>query len=248
MNSYNHVGGDPLNATDPSGRSLTVNYGGQTCAITNFVTHYIWASGAITSFDWGINASCHPNGNLDPGAANQSRSNGGSGGRGGSRQKANAACGIAYFASRVDASIGGINYDTPGEKRALNGWLNGRTSTMRLGQSYLNRITSFYASYPNQAVRLSSRPGDPAGSFRARVVFANYANSSINDQYLDGLVGQGTVLSDSHSNAIGLWDNFDFNAGNRGFAIEAGLADIRFSRSVYCGTSGSFAIRAGVAQ
>lgn len=126
--------------------------------------------------------------------------------------------------------------------------MRGRTSTMRLGQSYLNRITAFYAKYPDQAVALPSQAGDPAGSFRARVTFANYSNSSINDPYLDGLIGQGTVLFDSGGAAIGLWDNFDFNAGNRGFAIEAGLADIRFGRSVFCGTSGSFPIRAGVAQ
>jgi hypothetical protein len=65
---------------------------------------------------------------------------------------------------------------------------------------------------------------------------------------MDGLLGQATVLFDSGRRAIGIWDNFDFNPGARGDLIEGMMADIRHGRSLWCGTSGSFAIRAGVAK
>lgn len=263
MNLNSYVGGDPINFNDPSGSDRQPGEGDQyvpSCPTNDFFCYDttniygptfgvpdILVFGARQSSPWSVGATLDSLFGLTN-IFNSSESSQSNDIIVTAPKSAPASCGLAIFGASVDGRIGGIGYDTPGEKRALNDFMHGRTRTMRLGQGYLNRITAFYAKYPRQVVALPSQAGDPAGSFRARVTFANYSNSSINDPYLDGLIGQGTVLFDSASNAIGLWDNFDFNAGNRGFAIEAGLADIRFGRSTFCGTSGSFPIRAGVAQ
>jgi hypothetical protein len=141
-------------------------------------------------------------------------------------------CEIAYNEISWAASIGGIDYDTPIEQAALRAFLSGRTAPLRLGQSYRDRVTSFYSYWPGKGFPIKSQPGDSEGSFRMQITFAHYDNTSINDKVLDGLIGTGTVLFDANANAIGLWDNFDFNAGKRGRIIEAGLADARYSRPI----------------
>jgi hypothetical protein len=239
MNWYNYVGSDPVNFSDPTGLEIVVT--GSTTVRGAGVRQLLDQLSLISGLTDG--ASPYDVDAIVVTAPSFYK-------RKEKLKDVGAACEIAYFSSRVDAGIGGILYDTPTERAALRDWLRGRTATLRLGQSFLDRITDFYAMYPGQAIPLRSKNGDPEGSFRVFMTFASVENAQINEPSLDGLIGIGTVLFNEKSQAIALWDNFDFDAGNRSFLIEAGMADIRFSRRFFCGVTGNggFPIRAGLAK
>lgn len=243
MNLYAYVGNDPISRRDPSGLQCTSNDPNLiiVCGRPSRPRFNGWMIPGASSVLSAMNDATRNAGRdaLTAGLRNLKSIR---------RSLAEARCSVATFTTKVDASLGGIHYDTPVEEAALKAWLGGRTQGLRLGQWALDRATSFYARYPRQSVRLSSERTDPPGTTRRRLTFANYDNSQINDRYLDGLLGQATVLFNGNNQAIGLWDNFDFNAGDRGPIVEAGLADIRAGRRIFCGTSGSFPIRAGVAE